>query len=69
VQSPWRAGPAAFRSQPTALPRPPIAAAIVLAPQASPPCDSPNGGRVVRVNNNLSLAPGYSDDAVNDKPL
>ena len=24
--------------------------------------------RVVRVNNNLSLAPGYSDDAVNDKP-
>lgn len=24
--------------------------------------------QVVRVNNNLSLAPGYSDDAVNDKP-
>jgi BON domain-containing protein len=23
---------------------------------------------VVRVNNNLSMAPGYSDDAVNDKP-
>jgi osmotically-inducible protein OsmY len=25
--------------------------------------------QVVRVNNNISLAPGYSDDAVNDKPL
>ena len=25
--------------------------------------------RVVKVNNNISLAPGYSDDAVNDKPL
>lgn len=24
--------------------------------------------QVVRVNNNISLAPGYSDDAVNDKP-
>ncbi len=24
--------------------------------------------QVVRVNNNLALAPGYSDDAVNDKP-
>jgi len=24
--------------------------------------------QVVRVNNNLSLAPGYSDDAVSDKP-
>jgi hypothetical protein len=23
---------------------------------------------VIRVNNNISLAPGYSDDAVNDKP-
>jgi len=25
--------------------------------------------QVVRVINNISLAPGYSDDAVNDKPL
>jgi osmotically-inducible protein OsmY len=25
--------------------------------------------QVERVINNLSLAPGYSDDAVNDKPL